>query len=515
MLKKVAALFLIFIFALSLASCGSTFDWNELVLKDMLPQIETNKGEIHENTASELWIDVYKVSDEQYNNYIQLCKDKGFNIDAEETSIGYAAYNAEGYQVDLFHNSYDKNLTIQLYAPMEMSELKWPTQGIAASFPIPKSAVGRIEWEYSDSFLIYVGDTTVEDWQAYVDECVAKGYNVDYSKGDDYYYAKNSEGYSLSVEYVGYNIMSIRVDEPSNSSGEAASSTQTGGNSQTPYPEAFESACADINIDISQVKDWEQTENWANGERFQFSYKNHPFVVYVNSNGTINSIKLGGTNGTEIFKQGYVPYNVDDYLVDEDIAVALIPYAEDTVKLALNYPSTADFSLFNWSYGREGNLYQLQSSVKAKNAFGVEEEMPFTVIFDMGTVGKANCVYLELNGVVIDSDLPKKPEREKVSINEGNSDSTNDVIRLIDGELGDYGRSDPNYPEYVDYYIPSGSYTVYNNAKNSVVMIIDNSSNDEVRRVTLSEGQSGNFDIQSNQHIELTIYSDVTLTEIK
>ena len=133
----------------------------------------------------------------------------------------------------------------------------------------------------------------------------------------------------------------------------------------------------------------------------------------------------------------------------------------------------------------------------------------------MGTAGKAKCVYLELNGVVIDSELPEKPEREKVSSNESNSDSTNGVIRLVDGELGNYGRSDPDYPEYVDYYIPSGSYTVHNNAKNSVVMIIDNSSNDEVSRVTLSAGQSGHLEIQSNQHIELTIYSDVTLTEIK
>lgn len=49
--------------------------------------------------------------------------------------------------------------------------------------------------------------------------------------------------------------------------------------------------------------------------------------------------------------------------------------------------------------------------------------------------------------------------------------------------------------------------------KNSIVMIIDDKSNDEVSRLTLSTGQSGQISIKRGQHIELTIYSDVSLTK--
>lgn len=202
-------------------------------------------------------------------------------------------------------------------------------------------------------------------------------------------------------------------------------------------------------------------------------------------------------------------------MVDEDVASSLVPYAQDTVKLALNYPSTADFPWFDWSYGREGNLYQLKSSVKAKNAFGVEGEIPFTVIFDLGTDGKAKCVYLELDGVIIDNEMSDRPEREKVETETPDKTATGNDIRLVDGELGQYGKQDPKYPEYVDFYIPAGRYQVKNNAKNSIVMIIDESSNDEVSRLTLATGQSGEIEIKSNQHIELEFYSDVTLTKIE
>ncbi len=98
---------------------------------------------------------------------------------------------------------------------------------------------------------------------------------------------------------------------------------------------------------------------------------------------------------------------------------------------------------------------------------------------------------------------------------EASVESTDGSIHLVDGELGEYGRKDSTYPEYVDYYIPEGRYSVSGNAKNSIVMIIDNSTNDEISRLTLAAEQSGEIEITSNQHIELTIYSDVTLTEIQ
>ena len=290
------------------------------------------------------------------------------------------------------------------------------------------------------------------------------------------------------------------VDEKSEDSGQA-------------FSDEFMSACADVGIDTAQIKNWEQIEDWVNGDRYTFSYKNHHFVVYFNYDGTVSSITLGSGIGTDIYKQGYAPYNVEDYLVDVNTAENLIPYAEELVKTTLNYPDTADFSLLDWAFGRNKNLYTLQSTLTAENGFGVEDDIAFSAVFDMDADGK--CVYLDVGGNVVKNELPAEPEREQIAVEQTSTETEDGSIRLIDGELGEYGQYDPNYPEYVDYYLPDGRYSVSNNAKNSIVMIIDNSTNDEVSRVTLTEGQSGEFEINASQHIELTIYSDVTLTQIQ
>ena len=40
------------------------------------------------------------------------------------------------------------------------------------------------------------------------------GFNVDYNKSEKYFYAKNADGYGVTVEYEGYNIMLIRMNSP-------------------------------------------------------------------------------------------------------------------------------------------------------------------------------------------------------------------------------------------------------------------------------------------------------------
>ena len=80
--------------------------------------------------------------------------------------------------------------------------------------PVPQSNIGKVEWEADYGFVIYVGNTTVDDFNAYVDACIEKGFDVDYRRGDTYYYADNAEGYHVSVKYEGFNTMFVRIDKP-------------------------------------------------------------------------------------------------------------------------------------------------------------------------------------------------------------------------------------------------------------------------------------------------------------
>ena len=96
---------------------------------------------------------------------------------------------------------------------IEMTALEWPTSDIGKLIPTPQSNVGNVSWEHSDGFSIYVGETSRDDYDAYVKECVKRGFDVDYRKGNNYYYADNKDGFSLSLNYDN-DVMHVRINAP-------------------------------------------------------------------------------------------------------------------------------------------------------------------------------------------------------------------------------------------------------------------------------------------------------------
>ena len=306
---------------------SSSFDWNEIYLNDMLPAPESNKGEINFNTESELMLSVTGISEAQYNEYKQACQGKGFIIDSEETLTSYKAYNNDGYILDLFYHDSAEELTIQLQEPIIMGELKWPTQGVASSFPVPESTVGKIEWEHSDSFLIYVGEMSIEDYNTYVSKCIDAGFDINYDKGDTYYRAENAEGYNLSLKYEGFNIVFIRVDEPDRISSETSDIEDSSMSSES--EELTEEVKTEIekfaqengiSVELAQalsqtevppslnkLNEWEQIEDYAEGQRYTGNiYSNvqdkYYYMVFYVKDDRVESIR-DQRNGLEFLYQ--------------------------------------------------------------------------------------------------------------------------------------------------------------------------------------------------------------------
>ena len=221
------AIIVVGVIALNAGSGGEKIVWDDIILGDMLPEPPANKGEIHTNSADDLWIDINDLSDKQFNDYVDACKEKGFTVDAESNSSSYDAYNAEGYKLSLGHYGNDADMSIRLEAPMEMTTITWPTSAAGKQLPTPKSTTGKFSYEYDDNFFVYVGNTSKTDYAEYVNACSEKGFNVDYSKGDDYYYADNSEGWHVDIRYVGNNVMSINIDAPDDESNDTTSTPST------------------------------------------------------------------------------------------------------------------------------------------------------------------------------------------------------------------------------------------------------------------------------------------------
>lgn len=97
---------------------------------------------------------------------------------------------------------------------MEFAEFQWPDTDIAKLMPVPKSTIGNINWSQDYGFVIYVAETSLEDYAAYVKECEALGFTSECRKGDDYFYADNGDGYHVALNYQEGDVMFVRIDEP-------------------------------------------------------------------------------------------------------------------------------------------------------------------------------------------------------------------------------------------------------------------------------------------------------------
>ena len=232
------AIIVVGVIALSVGGGGEKIVWDDIILGDMLPEPPANKGEIHTNSADDLWVDINDLSDKQFNDYVDACKEKGFTVDAESNSSSYNAYNAEGYKLSLGHYGSDADMSIQLDVPMKMTTITWPTSAAGKQLPTPKSTTGKFSYEHDDNFFVYVGNTSKADYADYVNACSEKGFNVDFDKGEDYYYADNSEGWHISVRYEGNNIMSIDIDAPSEENDNTSTTTpSTDSSTETSEPD--------------------------------------------------------------------------------------------------------------------------------------------------------------------------------------------------------------------------------------------------------------------------------------
>lgn len=213
---------------------GEKIEWSKIELRDQLPEPPSNRGTLFENSDEEFWVSLDGVSDDQYNDYLDACVDKGFTVDAAKSSYSYKAYNADGYSLDMSHIG--DGLSITLKAPMKFGSITWPSSTVGNMLPAPKSTTGKFSYEHDDSFFVYVSETSKADYDQYVADCSANGFNIDYDKGDTYYRADNADGYHISLKYEGNNIMAVEIKASKNSDAGTSEPATTEPSTETTAP---------------------------------------------------------------------------------------------------------------------------------------------------------------------------------------------------------------------------------------------------------------------------------------
>lgn len=187
--------------------------WSDMILGGTLPKPPVAKGEVYDNSDEKLWVTIEDLSAEQYKSYIEACEEDGFTIEAVSQSNTYNAYNDKGYKLSLIYYSGKSNMKIHLEKPMEMTTISWPVGSAGYQLPKPNSKVGKFSYEYDDYFFVYIGNTSKSEYSEYVNKCIEKGFNINYYKGENSFYADNSKGWHVSIDYEGNDVMSINIKE--------------------------------------------------------------------------------------------------------------------------------------------------------------------------------------------------------------------------------------------------------------------------------------------------------------
>lgn len=98
---------------------ASEFNWSNMTLGSMLPIPESNLGKNLINTEDYLSIDILDVTPEEYQEYVNGCREKGFTVEVSEYDTYYDAQNADGYKLMLYYFESDEEMSIDLNAPSE------------------------------------------------------------------------------------------------------------------------------------------------------------------------------------------------------------------------------------------------------------------------------------------------------------------------------------------------------------------------------------------------------------
>ena len=196
----------------------SSHSWEDSALTGLIDQPPVEGGQIFSSSDTLFSMDVPRVSSSQYRDYVSSCEKRGFTQDPIREGNSYTAFDSNGTRLELDYYEYNKEMSISLHAPLEIGELVWPTSRIAGLLPKPDSETGLLRNESSDSLSVYVGDTTLPAYAAYVQRCIDNGFDVDYSRDQTFFYSTNADGCRLSVTYYGFQIMEIRLYMPDESS---------------------------------------------------------------------------------------------------------------------------------------------------------------------------------------------------------------------------------------------------------------------------------------------------------
>lgn len=196
-------------------SSEARFNWSDAVLVSAgLPDPSTDKGEITVNTAEELTVRIDSINAGTFNSYVSGCEDKGYTVDPEKSDVTYSAFNSEGYRVSITFDPDGSTMSIDVTSPPTLNNIKWPDTPLGGLLPKPEYKNGCINEDSEDLLSMDLGGISADKYKDYVAKVKKGGYVYNEDESEKHYSAENEDGYRLTADYKGNNMISVSIGVP-------------------------------------------------------------------------------------------------------------------------------------------------------------------------------------------------------------------------------------------------------------------------------------------------------------
>lgn len=93
------------------------FQWSKTDLGNKIPKPEVKVVEVGSDDEGTFMFDAYGVSLDLFETYVEQCRDLGYTLEVSSYDGSYSASNAEGYNIDLYYENDDDEMSVTVKAP--------------------------------------------------------------------------------------------------------------------------------------------------------------------------------------------------------------------------------------------------------------------------------------------------------------------------------------------------------------------------------------------------------------
>lgn len=92
----------------------SNLVWPKSEIAKAIPEITKKKGEINWDSSDSLSLDVYDISQKEFDSYVDKCSEAGFDVDYNRSSGSYSARNQDDLQLMILYYTSSKEMSVSV-----------------------------------------------------------------------------------------------------------------------------------------------------------------------------------------------------------------------------------------------------------------------------------------------------------------------------------------------------------------------------------------------------------------